>query len=142
LAAYGPARSPDREHYRERLPSIHDLPRGHGLETAAGIQQGPHASLDAALAEIENIPGASAGAILAKASLRRRLIPFQWRCGGREALGVIVTPSVARCVARSARNLLQAVEQSGTCLGHAGIGRLAARHHRPAAFFDIRRLLP
>ncbi len=134
MAAYGPARSPDREHHRERLPSIHDLPRGHALETAAGIQQGPHASLDAALAEIENRPGASAGAILAKVSLRRR--------GGGEALGVIVTLSVARCVARSARNLLQAVEQSGTCLGHAGIGRLAARHHRPAAFFDIRRLLP
>jgi hypothetical protein len=67
-----PARSPDREHHRERLPSIHDLPRGHALETAAGIQQGPHASLDAALAEIENRPGASAGAILAKVSLRRR----------------------------------------------------------------------
>jgi len=28
-------------------------PEGHALETMAGIQQGPHASLDAALAEIE-----------------------------------------------------------------------------------------
>src|ERR1700722_5488616 len=58
------------------------------------------------------------------------------------ALGVTVTRIVAHCVARSARDLLQAVEQGGTCLGHAGIGSLAARHHRPAAFFDIRRLLP
>src|SRR3984957_20899058 len=58
------------------------------------------------------------------------------------ALAVTVTRIVAHCVARSARDLLQAVEQSGTCLGDAGIGRLAARHHRPATFFDIRRLLP
>src|ERR1700722_13263369 len=58
------------------------------------------------------------------------------------ALGVIVTRIVAHCVARSAHDLLQAVEQSGTCLGHAVIGSLAARHPRPAAFFDIRRLLP
>ncbi len=28
-------------------------PEGHALETMAGIEQGPHASLDAALAEIE-----------------------------------------------------------------------------------------
>ena len=28
-------------------------PDGHALETMAGIEQGPHASLDAALAEIE-----------------------------------------------------------------------------------------
>jgi hypothetical protein len=28
-------------------------PEGHALKTMAGIQQGPHASLDAALAEIE-----------------------------------------------------------------------------------------
>jgi hypothetical protein len=28
-------------------------PEGHALETMAGIDQGPHASLDAALAEIE-----------------------------------------------------------------------------------------
>jgi hypothetical protein len=28
-------------------------PEGHASETMAGIQQGPHASLDAALAEIE-----------------------------------------------------------------------------------------
>ena len=28
-------------------------PEGHALETMAGMQQGPHASLDAALAEIE-----------------------------------------------------------------------------------------
>jgi hypothetical protein len=58
------------------------------------------------------------------------------------ALGVTVTRIVAHCVARSARNLLQAVEQSGTCLGHAGMDRLAPRHHRPAAFLHIRRLLP
>jgi hypothetical protein len=29
------------------------LPDGHALETMAGMEQGPHASLDAALAEIE-----------------------------------------------------------------------------------------
>ena len=28
-------------------------PEGHALDTMAGIEQGPHASLDAALAEIE-----------------------------------------------------------------------------------------
>ena len=28
-------------------------PEGHALETMAGLRQGPHASLDAALAEIE-----------------------------------------------------------------------------------------
>ena len=38
-----------------------------------------------------------AGAIPAKVEPRGRLIPFQGRCGGGEALGVIVTPSVARC---------------------------------------------
>jgi hypothetical protein len=37
----------------------------------------PHASLDAVLAEIENTPGAFAGAIPAKVRLRRRLIAFQ-----------------------------------------------------------------
>jgi predicted GH43/DUF377 family glycosyl hydrolase len=57
LAAYGPAWSPDREHHRERLPSIHDLPRAHALETTAGKQQGPHALLGAVMAEIETYPG-------------------------------------------------------------------------------------
>jgi hypothetical protein len=38
-------------------------PEGRASETMAGIQQGPHSSLDAALAEIErHTPGASAGA--------------------------------------------------------------------------------
>ena len=33
-------------------------PEGHAVETMAGIEQGPHASLDAALAEIErHTPG-------------------------------------------------------------------------------------
>jgi hypothetical protein len=53
LAADGPAWSLNGEHREERLASIHDLPEGHALETMAGIEQGPHASLDAALAEIE-----------------------------------------------------------------------------------------
>ena len=36
------------------------------LETMAGIEQGPHASLDAALAEIEKHTRPSASAILAR----------------------------------------------------------------------------
>ena len=72
-------------------------PEGHALKTMARIQQGPHALLDAVLAEIENDTRAFAGAIPPKLSPRRRLIAFQWRCAEGEALGVTVTPSVARC---------------------------------------------
>jgi hypothetical protein len=36
-------------------------------------------------------------------------------------------------------NLFQVAQQSGACLGHAGIGLLAARHHRPAAFSAVRK---
>src|ERR1700722_10953444 len=38
--------------------------------------------------------------------------------------------------------LFHAAEQSSARLGHAGICRLAARHHGPTALFDIGRLLP
>jgi hypothetical protein len=87
--------------------------------------------------------GAFAGAIPAKESLRRRLITFQWRCGeGGRRSALTVTPIVARCLARSARGLFRGAENGGAGLRYARIGRLAARHHRPAAFFDIRRLLP
>jgi len=44
---------------------------GNGSETVAAIQQGPHASLDAALAEIERHTRAAVE-ILAKISFRRR----------------------------------------------------------------------
>jgi len=53
LAADGPAR-PLMGRITASAPRqfmIH--PEGHATETMAGIQQGPHASLDAALAEIE-----------------------------------------------------------------------------------------
>ena len=58
------------------------------------------------------------------------------------AIGASVAPAVDLRVRLCRPNLFQVAEQSGACLGHAGIGRLAARHHRPAAFLDIRRLLP
>jgi hypothetical protein len=112
--------------------------RGHGLETMAG---GPHSSLDAILAEIEkNIPGASAGAIPA-VSLRRRLIAFQWRCGGgggaRRTVSRRASPVVLHAALVAYFKLLR---MGGAGLRYAGIGRLDPWHHRPAAFFDICRL--
>ena len=46
------------------------------------------------------------------------------------------------CLAFCRNELFHAAEQSSACLGHAGISRLAARHHGPTALFDIGRLLP
>ena len=51
-------------------------------------------------------------------------------------------PGVARSVTRSARSLLQAAENGGAGLRYAGIRRLAPRHGRPTAFFDVCRLFP
>ena len=44
-------------------------PEGHALETMAGIEHGPFASLDAALAAIEKHTWGSAGAIRARINL-------------------------------------------------------------------------
>ena len=47
-------------------------PDGHALETMAGIDHRPFASLDAALAAIERQPGASAGTIQARINHDRK----------------------------------------------------------------------
>src|SRR5271165_4166938 len=60
-----------------------------------------------------------------------------------ETVGVSVTPIVVRRVRLSGRSLLQAAQNGGAGLRHAGIDRLAPWHDRPpAAFFDICRLFP
>ena len=41
-----------------------------------------------------------------------------------------------------APNLFQVAEQSGACLVTPELAAQLPRHHRPAAFFDVRRLLP
>src|ERR1700722_7636822 len=74
-----------------------------------------------------------------KGALGATLEMITHQCG---AVGASVAPTVDLRVRLCRPNLFQGAEQSRAGLGHAGIGRLAARHHRPAAFFNIRRLLP
>ena len=54
MAAGGPAWSLNGEDHGERFASIHHLPGGRqAVKTMAGIERGPHKSLDLALAAIE-----------------------------------------------------------------------------------------